>query len=50
MECSHMQELYAHVLEEHFFRVNPHRTMFYGICDSCQNRGKQLSSKKEELS
>jgi Fur family ferric uptake transcriptional regulator len=41
MECSHMQELYEHVLSEHSFQVNPHRTMFYGICDGCLNRQKK---------
>ncbi len=35
MGCSHMQDLYSHVLEEHNFNVNPHRTMFYGTCSKC---------------
>ena len=35
MECSHMMELYQHVLQSHRFQVNPHRTMFYGTCDNC---------------
>ena len=35
MDCGHMSELYSHVLEEHHFNVNPHRTMFYGICEKC---------------
>lgn len=35
MDCGHMDELYSHVLEEHHFNVNPHRTMFYGICEKC---------------
>lgn len=35
MDCEHMDELYSHVLEEHHFNVNPHRTMFYGICEKC---------------
>lgn len=35
MGCSHMQDLYSHVLEEHNFNVNPHRTMFYGTCSQC---------------
>jgi Fur family ferric uptake transcriptional regulator len=30
-----MKELYSHVLEEHHFNVNPHRTMFYGVCEKC---------------
>lgn len=38
MGCNHMQELYSHVLEEHHFNVNPHRTMFYGTCEKCLDR------------
>lgn len=38
MACSHMEELYDHVLEEHSFQVNPHRTMFYGMCNECMER------------
>ncbi|MCD7824729.1 MAG: transcriptional repressor [Clostridiaceae bacterium] len=38
MDCDHMKELYEHVLEEHHFNVNPHRTMFYGICENCLAR------------
>ena len=38
MDCSHMAQLYQHVLKEHQFQVNPHRTMFYGVCDSCLNQ------------
>ena len=35
MDCSHMADLYEHVLEEHQFRINPHKTMFYGVCNRC---------------
>ncbi|MDD7403320.1 MAG: transcriptional repressor [Butyribacter sp.] len=38
MDCGHMQELYSHVLEEHHFNVNPHRTMFYGVCENCLSK------------
>ncbi len=38
MACSHMEKLYDHVLEEHSFQVNPHRTMFYGMCSECMER------------
>lgn len=41
MDCSHIAELYQHVLQEHQFRVNPHRTMFYGVCDNCLTQEKQ---------
>lgn len=39
MNCSHMPQLYEHVLQEHQFQVNPHRTMFYGRCDHCLTEG-----------
>ncbi len=42
MGCSHMQELYMHVLEEHNFNVNPYRTMFYGVCGKCLYKKQDL--------
>ncbi len=36
MDCSHMVELYHHVEEDHQFHINPHRTIFYGVCNRCQ--------------
>ena len=32
MDCSHLGELYDHLLEGHGFAINPRRTMFYGLC------------------
>lgn len=43
MDCHHMKELYSHVLEEHHFNVDPHRTMFYGICEKCLDNGNRIS-------
>lgn len=43
MECSHMEELYEHVLEEHQFQINSHRTMFYGLCENCIRKGKKAA-------
>lgn len=40
MDCSHMAPLYEHVLSEHQFRVNPHKAMFYGLCDRCLKKDK----------
>lgn len=48
MECGHMRGLYEHVLQEHRFRVNPHRTMFYGVCDGCLCRQKPGGNEMEE--
>ena len=35
MDCSHLGELYSHILQEHHFTINPRRTLFYGLCDTC---------------
>lgn len=45
MGCSHMQDLYSHVLEEHNFNVNPYRTMFYGTCGKCLYRKGETNEK-----
>ena len=36
MDCSHLGELYGHLLESHGFAINPQRTMFYGLCGKCR--------------
>ena len=35
IDCAHLSELYSHLAQEHHFRINPHRTLFYGLCSSC---------------
>ena len=35
VSCDHLGALYTHLFEEHQFRINPRRTLFYGICDQC---------------
>ena len=35
VSCAHLDELYGHLAEEHHFRINPRRTLFYGLCQSC---------------
>ena len=36
VDCSHLGELYTHLLESHGFAINPRRTMFYGLCEKCR--------------
>lgn len=36
MDCSHLGELYEHLLEGHGFAINPRRTVFYGLCQKCR--------------
>ena len=33
--CEHLGDLYGHLFQEHHFRINPHRTLFYGLCQNC---------------
>jgi len=35
VHCDHLGELYGHLAQEHHFRINPRRTLFYGLCRSC---------------
>ena len=35
VDCHHMGELYEHLWQEHHFRINPHRTLLYGLCREC---------------
>ncbi len=35
VDCDHLGELYQHLQEEHHFHINPHRTLFYGLCKRC---------------
>ena len=39
VDCAHLGELYGHLAQEHHFRINPHRTLFYGLCHSCTQEG-----------
>lgn len=35
LDCSHLGELYRHLEQEHHFRIDPRRTLFYGLCEAC---------------
>lgn len=37
MECHHLSELYSHVEDDHHFKINSKRTVFYGKCQKCEN-------------
>lgn len=36
MRCEELESIGAHVLEHHGFRIDPMRTVFYGLCGQCQ--------------
>ncbi len=35
LHCEELKEIGKHLNEEHGFRLNPLRTVFYGICEEC---------------
>lgn len=40
MECHHLEEIYRHIGDDHNFRINPKKTVFYGKCEKCQKSDK----------
>jgi len=38
LDCDELFEINSHIMEEHNFKVNPMRTVIYGICESCLNK------------
>lgn len=35
MSCSELDHIAAHLMEDHAFRLNLRRTVFYGVCEDC---------------
>lgn len=35
MQCDELNDISHHVMEEHNFRIDPMRTVFYGVCEEC---------------
>lgn len=39
MQCEELSDITRHILADHNFRVDPMRTVFYGICEECLKDG-----------
>ena len=39
MECAELNHIAAHLKADHGFRLNPMRTVFYGLCERCAEGG-----------
>ncbi len=37
LECDELSDINEHIMGEHGFRVDPMRTVFYGVCETCLN-------------
>lgn len=38
MKCDKVSEIIEHIDEDHNFKVDPSRIVFYGICEDCQKQ------------
>ena len=38
LDCSHLEELYRHLEQQHHFRIDPRRTILTGRCQSCKEK------------
>ena len=38
LHCEELEAIQTHILDEHSFRVDPIRTVFYGVCENCISR------------
>lgn len=43
MHCDELTVIKGHLLDEHGFKLDPLRTVFYGICEDCRKK-KELNS------
>lgn len=42
LECDHTKELKEHISAMHNFNIDVNKTILYGYCESCRNRGTDL--------
>ena len=47
LHCGELEEIQHHLLKEHGFRLNPRRTVFYGLCEECAEAERRLQSSEE---
>lgn len=41
LECSHFQELYQHIAEEHHFQIDSRHTVLTGLCERCARQQRE---------
>lgn len=39
LHCEELEEIQQHLYSEHHFRLDPLRTVFYGLCEDCSRSG-----------
>ncbi len=49
LECDAITELEDHIWKDHRFRVDPGRTVFYGLCEECEKKGYEELAQERKL-
>ena len=44
LDCDKAGNLFSHITEQHGFRIDPGRTVLYGLCSGCHRKNKQKES------
>jgi Fur family ferric uptake transcriptional regulator len=39
IHCDELSGIAGHLLKDHHFQIDPRRTVFYGLCETCQRAG-----------
>ena len=39
MHCDELMEIQQHLMKDHQFRLDPLRTVLYGLCEECKDKG-----------
>ena len=48
LHCDELNELLAHLKAEHNFKLDPLRTVFYGICEGCSEADNAVCKENDE--
>ncbi len=48
LQCDEIEEMQIHLFSEHRFKMNPMRTVFYGLCEQCLCEHRTIIMRKEE--
>ena len=38
VKCKELDDITEHLMEEHGFKIDMHRTVFYGLCEECRGK------------
>ena len=46
VECSFLDQVHAHILQQHQFQIDSRKTVLYGLCEQCRETGERRAGMK----